>query len=306
MPAHSLRLSLAALFIPLALTGCGRLRGDNADAGATSTGSATLTSASTSSAASSNATSSTWAVKPRPASLTDPKPWANEAGRRGTCTFAGWSEKDGEKRSLFKIVLPPDHEVDGFQTWQFYYDASGKQIDSYPSATSPHFNDDAGIQDLGQRGNSIPKDVANVECEITRVTYKDGTVWWNENLMVSSNHRPQGGFSPAVLKDHTGEKIAVVGELDVKTMTVQLKNLGDRTTKRVRVGTLCWKEDDRDYDSDWADVAIPAGETRKVKVDINANDVVRCQLLETAVSSVEWSDDTVWTNRNLDTSQRPR
>ena len=122
---------------------------------------------------------------------------------------------------------------------------------------------DAG-QEPRQARDVMTKDVATVECEITRITYKDGTVWWNENLMVSSNRRPKGGFSPAVLKEHTGEKIAVVGELDVKTMTVELKNLGDRTTKRVRVDTLCWKKDDRDYDHDWADVAIPAGESRAV------------------------------------------
>lgn len=299
-----LALTLAALALP-ALAGCGRLRGTDADAGASASSASTTTTTSASATAGSGANASTWAVTPRPKSLTDPKPWANEAGRRGSCTFAGWSEKDGEKRSLFKIEMPPGHEVDGFQTWQFYYDAEGKQLSDYPSASSMHFNDDAGVQDLGSRGNSIPKDVATVECEITRITYKDGTVWWNENLMVSSNHRPKGGFSPAVLKEHTGEKIAVVGEFDVKTMTVELKNLGDRTTKRVRVDTLCWKKDDRDYDHDWADVAIPAGESRKVKVDINANDVVRCELLETAVSSVEWSDDTVWTNRNLDSYERP-
>jgi hypothetical protein len=300
--ATTLRL-LTLASLGLALTACGRLRGFGGDAGATTTTAASASASST--PTSPSRTTSTWAVNPRPSSAAAPRPWVDEAGRRGSCTFAGWTQKDGEKRSLFKIVLPPGHEVDGIQTWQFYYDAEGKQIHDYPSATSPRFGDD-GVQDLGSTGSSIPKETATVECEITRITYKDGTVWWNENLMVSSNKRPQGGFGPSVLKEHSGEKIAVVSELDPKSMTVGLKNLGDRTTKRVRIDTICWKKDDRDYDHDWSEVAIPAGETRTVKVGINANDVVRCELLETAVSSVEWADDTEWTNRNLDSYARPR
>jgi len=284
----------------LCIAGCAREKTSSGD-GAT----APSASASAASSAGGAAKAAFWSANPRPASTNDPKPWANEGGRQGKCTFTGWATVDGEKRSMFHVEGPPGREADTLQTWQYYYDADGKQLDEYPSATDAAMNDDAGVQSLGRAGASIKKEFATVECEVTSIHFKDGTSWWNENLMTGGLRRPRGGFSSAVLAEHTGERI-IVGAIDPQQKKVELKNVGDRTTRSVRVETICWKKDDRNGDRDTVDVAIPAGESRTAKLDLSSSALEGCELLEAAVSRVEYADDTVWTNRNLESNERPR
>lgn len=299
------RILVSLLVAVVSLTGCSRVRqlasGSSASAEPSSVASVTTTSATV------GTTSTLWSAAPKPAGTS--RPWANEGGRQGSCTFVGWKGAGDDRKSLFKLELPPGKKANHVQTWQFYYDATGKQIDEYPSATSPSSGDADGVQDLGQSGRSIKSTVDSVECEITKIGFTDGTYWWNENLMSSGLRRPKGGFPDSMLKEHTGERVAV-DAVDLKKSTVTVHNLTDRPMSRMDVELLCWTKDedgkdDTETTSDWIDLNLGPKATATAPIDIRSSKFDHCSLVEGTVSSVEYPDETVFINRNLRAGARP-
>lgn len=296
----TLRTAATATFLaaPLLLApACSRIR----DLGASGSASAS-SNVTTTSAASAATTNIGWSARPNPDG--SPRPWADEAGRQGKCIFTGWKGTGDDKKSMFRLELPPGKTAEHIQTWQFYYDASGKQLDEYPSATTPSFGDDAGVQDLGASGHRIKDEVDTVECEITEIRFKDGTAWWNKNLMASGLRRPKGGFPASMLRDHAGERVAVVS-VDPKNEKVTLKNLTDRPVHQVNVELICWKGKEHEYDDHWTDVVLAGNATITTKVEVRWSKLEGCDFIEGAVSRVEYADDSVFRNLNLEGSARP-
>lgn len=308
--ARLVGLASVAFFV-LTGTGCSRVRqlaSGRASASAEPSASVTVTGASVTTGATAGTTGGGWSAKPKFDGTN--RPWVDEGGRQGKCTFVGWRGTGEKRTSMFKLELPPGKKADHIQTWQFYYDAAGKQIDEYPSATNPENSaHDDGVQDLGETGSRIKSGVDSVECEITKIGYPDGTYWWNENLMASGMRRPKGGFPAAMLKDHAGEKVQVVS-VDVNKLKVTLKNLTDRPIRTVEVELLCWKKDDegkddKEWTSDSIDVDLGANATMTTDLEIRSSRFDHCRLTEGAVSEVRFADDTVFINRNLEASARP-
>lgn len=221
----------------------------------------------------------------------------NETTRGGaSCVFTKWGEDKGEKRAFFKLTLPPGREVSTLQTWEFYYDKDGKELSRYPHATFP---DKSGEQALGKSGDSLKKDIDSVECEITRITFKDGTKWFNANLKPSD--RPKGGAPQAELEKQTGEKV-LVEVLDPKTGHVKLKNVSDKDTKKVEVHIVYFKADgSHDYKTGYnVDAALKPGET--VERDIALGDKgapAGFTSAEGTAPSVQFADGSKWSNGNL-------
>lgn len=306
---HGIKLAslVGLVYLAAAGTGCSRVRQLASGTAAASAEPSSVASAS----ASTTTTSATvagggWSVKPKPDGTS--RPWVNEAGRQGKCTFVGWQGTGDERRSMFKLDMPAGKKANHVQTWQFYYDATGKQIDEYPSATNPSSGDDDGVQDLGERGRSIKSGVDSVECEITTIGFTDGTYWWNENL-VAGMRRPKGGFPDSMLKEHTGERVAV-DAVDLKKSTVTVRNLTDHPMSRIEVELLCWTKDedgkdDTETDSDWIDLNLGPKATSTAPIDIRSSKFDHCSRVEGTVSSIEYPDETVFINRNLKASSRP-
>ena len=304
---HGIRLAtLATLATLVAVTGTGCSRVRQLASGSSSASAEPNTSASATTAGAGSGGGAFWSAKAKPDGTS--RPWVNEGGRQGKCTFVGWRGTGDNRKSMFKLDLPAGKKADHVQTWQFYYDATGKQIDEYPSATDPTSGDD-GVQDLGQSGHSIKTGVDSVECEITQIGFTDGTYWWNENLMTSSMRRPKGGFPDSMLRDHVGEKVQVVS-IDADKLKVTLHNLTNRPVRSVDVELLCWKKDDEGKDDsvttdDTIDVELGPNATLTTDVEIRSSKFDHCKLTEGAVSEVTYADNTLFINRNLEASARP-
>lgn len=291
------RMLLTASCLALAcLTGCG---GEAASTTGTGSAQSVKSGAPSGSVAKSSApaTSNSAAPATKPASGHS---WnINEASRGGaSCVFSKWGEDNGKKRAYFKITTPPGKEVDNMQTWQFYYDKDGKLLDRYPHSTFP---DKSGEQALGQSGDSLKKDIDVVECEISRITFKDKTKWFNANLVPNTPDRPKGGYPQADLDKQTGEKVTVE-VLDAAKGRVKLKNVSDKPTKKVEVNLLYFKADGtHDYKTGYnIDAPLKPGET--VEKDIPLGDKGAPADFKTAdatAPTVEFDDGTKWSNRNL-------
>lgn len=299
-----------------ALTGC---EGDKSAGGATSakaegsaksTSGATASGKSTASAApsatasaapSATASASASAAAQAPTELTvltAKNPIDDEAGRKGECKFQKWEGAGKDKKAMFTIKVAG--EVETVQTWLFYYDKTGKYLDRYPHATFLQ----GDSQRLGQEGEKIHKDTDVVECEITRISYKDKTVWFNDNLVPNFPERPKGGIKPEELKEHAGQKVQI--EIaDTKTWKVKLKNTADKETKRVNVALVFYK----------ADGSSTSTVRKYLEVAIKPNEVVEKTLEDVAVPEgskqveatapeITFADNSKFTNRNLDSFYR--
>jgi hypothetical protein len=233
-------------------------------------------------------------------------PWINETGRGGAkCEFTKWGENGSKKKSaMFKLSGPPGKEVSNLQTWEFYYDKDGKQLDSYPHST--FIDADTPEQALGEAGDKIPKDTATAECEITRISFKDKTFWFNGNLVPLSHNRPKGGISADVLKASSGEKVTVE-VLDAKKGHVKLKNVSDKEVKSVEVDLIYFKEDGtHDYKTDFSvDAALKPGETAEKDVKLGDDKLPEFKSAEAYAPQVHFADDSSWENRNLSGFELP-
>lgn len=300
-----MRTSVLDLIVLSALTCCNHKPREGADGDARAAQPSASSSASPSAATPPSDETPLWTA----VSKIDPKtkaPWIDEAGRQGRCKFVKWDGSGKERKSIFELAAPPGKQAEGMQTWQFYYDKSGEQIDSYPSATSVSFNDDAHQQALGQSGDGIKKDVDTVECEITRITFADGTFWFNANLMKAGLSRPKGGFTHAQLLEHTGEKVAVT-VVDGNKGKVKLVNLTDAPVKSVRVDLFYSKPKGQgtQAESGFVDVAIDPKGTATAAIKVDGKRVAGFESVDGAASSVDFTDGTSFSNRNLDSYERP-
>jgi hypothetical protein len=234
--------------------------------------------------------------KPLPASVA-------EAGRRAKCTFAKWEGTGKDRKAMFKMEVPPGKEVDVVQTWLYYYDKSGKGIDRYPHSTSPQ----AELKALGEEGDDINPATDSVDCEITSIHYKDGTVWFNDNLETASSERPKGGFTDAQLKAMSGRKIQV-DVVDGKSGKVKLKNISDKEIKRAEVAVMAYaKEGGHVTWSDYIDLTLKPGETVEKEVNVHQGSAMpdSPKAIDAEAPEVTFADDTEWENKNLDASDRP-
>ncbi len=227
-------------------------------------------------------------------------PWINETGRGGAkCEFTKWGENyDKKKVAMFKLTMPPGKDVDSLQTWEFYYDKAGKQLDRYPHAT--FIDPEKPEQGLGESGDKIPKDTDVVECEVTRITFKDKSFWFNGNLVPNSADRPKGGFPDDVLKAESGEKVTVE-VLDPKKGHVKLKNVSDKEIKNVSVDLIYFKADGGHEDkSDYSvEVSLKPGDTVEKDVKLGDEKLPDFKSVEGYVPAVTFADDSMWENQNL-------
>jgi uncharacterized cupredoxin-like copper-binding protein len=235
-------------------------------------------------------------AKPAPTGKPD---FVNVDGRLGKCEFVGFEGTGKDRKAMFKITPPAGKEVETVQTWEFYYDKSGKFLKRYPASTFI----EAGPQKLGYTGDDIPKETDTVECELTTFWYKDKSVWFNENIVLDGEDRPKGGIPDAELKKHAGEKVEI--ELvDVKAGKVKLKNVADKPTKELDVNVLYRLADGKTkYESKSVDVEIAPGATVEQVVELKE---VPADLksAEAYAPWVKFADDTEFTNRNLSGSYR--
>jgi hypothetical protein len=310
----SLACALVGALSAASLVGC---EGDKSAGGATSakaegsakaTGAATGTatakasaSATASAAASATASASASAAAQAPTELTvltAKNPLDDEAGRKGECKFQKWEGAGKDKKAMFTIKVPGG-EVDTVQTWLFYYDKAGKYLDRYPHSTFLQ----GDSQRLGQEGDKIKKETDVVECEITRITYKDKSIWYNDNLVPNFPERPKGGLKPEELKEHAGQKVQI--EIaDTKTWKLKLKNTADKETKRVSVALVFYKADGNSSTvRKYLEVAIKPNEVLEKTLD----DVAvpeGSKMVEATAPEITFADNGKFTNRNLDSFYR--
>lgn len=227
------------------------------------------------------------------------KPFVTEAGRKGTCEFVAFEGEGEARKAMFKITVPADKEVGSVQTWQFYYDKTGKHLDRYPHATSV----EAGPQALGHEGESIPKDTDVVECEVTTIWYKDNTIWFNENLAPDDRDRPKGGVTEAELKASSGEKVEIE-IVDATAGKVKLKNVSDKPVKSLHVDVLYrLPEGKTTSKSDFVTVDIAPGATVEHVLKLT-DPPAAPESVEAYAPSVRFADDSSFSNRNLSSSYR--
>jgi hypothetical protein len=225
-----------------------------------------------------------------------PKPaFVTEAGTQGTCEFVEFEGTGSERKAMFKITPPPGKEVSTVQTWEFYYDESGKYLERYPHATFL----EGDRQALGYEGDQIPKDTAVVECVISRITFKDDTTWFNENLVPDDADRPMGGVPEADLQARSGEKVEVE-VVDAKAGKVKLKNVADKAVKSVSVDLLYRLPDGKTANrSDWFEVAIAPGATVEHDVKLGDQPVPEFKTVEGYAPRVRFEDGSEFSNANL-------
>jgi hypothetical protein len=241
-------------------------------------------------------------AKPKPKPVV-PKPFfVSVDGRQGKCEFLKY-EGDGKKRkAMFKITPPPGKEVSSVQTWEFYYDKSGKHLSRYPHATAIYGESQA----LGHEGDSIPKDTDVIECEVSRMNFKDETMWFNENLVPDSG-RPKGGVPDADLKAKSGEKVEVE-IVDGKAGKVKLKNVSDKPVKSADINLLYRMPKGAprktEYRSDWLrDTPIKPGAT--VEYTLKLKDAPsEFASVEGYAPTVRFEDSSEFNNPNLSSSYR--
>jgi hypothetical protein len=124
------------------------------------------------------------------------------------CAFARFEGEGKDRKTVFKLKNLGDRKAERAQSWLYYYDKADKQVRRYPHAFFTGL--EAGAteeQALGFSGESIPKETAAVECEVTEVTWSDKTKWANANLSSDAIDRPRGGFSHAQLMEREGEPV---------------------------------------------------------------------------------------------------
>lgn len=142
--------------------------------------------------------------------------------------------KDGEANDapLFALTNTSGKTVVVGQTWEFYYDASGKLLDRYPHSLSGSLSIAPGEtkeRRLGRDIKDLPKGTATIECEVTSASV-EGAPWNNENLNPWGKGRPRGGVDAATLAEHAGERV-IVDVYDLASFRVRLTNVTDRPVK---------------------------------------------------------------------------
>jgi len=227
-------------------------------------------------------------------------PAVDEAGRKGECKFSKYEGTGKDRKAMFTIKVADSRKVDSLQTWLFYYDKSGKYLERYPHATFPQ----GEMQGLGYDGDKIPKATDTIECEITRVTFEDKSVWFNENLVPNFPERPKGGFTADVLKAHSGEKVEVE-VLDPKKGKVKLTNVGDKETKEVEV-VLMYFDDKGDHQDRREDleIAIKPGASVEKEIKLGTEPLPAFKSVEGAAPEVEFADNSKFENENLGSTHR--
>jgi hypothetical protein len=232
-----------------------------------------------------------------------PKPaWVTEAGREVKCEFVEWKGAGKTRKAMFKMTPRSKKEISSVQTWEFYYDKSGKYLTNYPHATSI----DDGPQSLGADGDSIAKGTDAVECEVTRVTYKDGTRWFNANLINDDDPRPKGGVTDAYLKDHAGEKVEIE-VVDAKEGKLKLKNVSDKETKSIDIEIVYVLKDNKHETRDaWSTkLEIKPGKTVEHTIKLKTPPPEGFLSVDASAPYVLFADDTKFKNKNLNASERP-
>ncbi len=225
----------------------------------------------------------------------------NEAGRQGKCEFVRWDGTGKSRKAIFDLKGPLGKEIDSMQTWQFYYDKNGKEVDSYPFPATPGKEP----QPLGQVGDHIDASTDVVECEITNIQYKDHGFWMNGNLVPRNHERPKGGYTEADLKSHAGEKVEVE-ILDAKAGRVKLKNVCDKEVQHLEIDILYFKADgSHDYKNDYVDVSIKPGDSAEQQIHLAGEPIGAFTSAEGSVPEVRFDDHTEWKNRNLEAFERP-
>jgi hypothetical protein len=227
-------------------------------------------------------------------------PAVSEAGRKGECKFAQYQGAGKDRKAMFTIKIADTRKVDGYQTWLFYYDQSGKYLERYPHSTFPQ----GETQGLGYDGDKIPKGTETIECEITRVTFEDKTVWFNDNLVPNVPERPKGGFGADVLKAKSGEKVEVE-VLDPKKGKVKLTNIGDKDTKEIEV-VLMYFDDKGDHQDRREDLelVIKPGASVEQEIKLGAEPLPAFKSAEGAAPEVEFADGSKFENENLSSTYR--
>jgi hypothetical protein len=215
-----------------------------------------------------------------------------------------WGSDQGKRRAVFKLTMPVgrEDESDNIQTWQFYYDKDGKELERYPHAL--FFEKAKPEQALGESGDRIPKGTASVECEVSRISFRNKTFWFNANLEQNMNKRPRGGYTN--LAELTGERLHV-DVIDAKKAHVRLRNVSQREIKKADIELIYFKADgDHDTKLTWnVEVALKPGAT--AERDLAVTDApAEFKSIEGSAPKVVFSDDSEWENRNLSGYALPR
>lgn len=227
-------------------------------------------------------------------------PSVTEAGRKGECRFVAWQGAGKDRKATFAIKVGDQRKAGSVQTWLFYYDKTGKYLERYPHATFP--NDEP--QALGYDGDKIPKGTETVECELTRISFDDGSTWFNENLYPSGEERPKGGFDTAYLAAHAGERLEVE-VLDAKQGKVKLTNVAGKAIKGADVRILYFDDKgELEARGGHVDIALEPGGTAEHKVDLGTEPLKAFKSAEAVAPRVTFADGSEFQNRNLDSSYR--
>jgi hypothetical protein len=282
--------SIRCVWIGLAMFACAACNKETPKTGAESTEPSAKTKSKGSGSASSTAK--------KPAS---DRPWVDEAGRQAKCEFVKWEGAGKDRKAMFQITPVSKKKISSVQTWEFYYDKSGKYLDRYPHATSVEKEPQA----LGADGNDIKAGTDTVECEVTRITYEDETRWFNANLIPDDTNRPKGGVTDDFLKEHSGEKVEIE-VVDAKKGKLKLHNISDKETKRISIELVYVKKEGHETREAYStELAIKPGKTKEYTMELDKPPPDDFKSADASAPTVVFDDDTTFLNLNLRSFERP-
>ena len=235
-------------------------------------------------------------------------PSVNEAGRMVDMAFARpGPEKD--IAPLFTLTNRSGKKIRVNQTWLFYFDAAGKQLDRYPSSLGGSLVLEPGESKetrLGPASKDQKPGTVGFEGEVTSAYFGDEP-WFNENLI---EDRPKGGHSPDELTAMAGERV-VVDVYGLHAYKVRLTNITDRPVKELSVTFLYFDAKGRVDKGVWASfqkVPLKPGEsldvTLKPSFDKDKAPPPKAVSVVAYASRVEFSEGPTFHNKNLDSEAR--
>lgn len=236
-------------------------------------------------------------------------PIDDEAGRKVESKFVKMQGSGDDAEPVFALTNKTGKKMKSAQTWVFYYDKDGKYLDRYPHAIIESLEDGKTVERaLGQKKGKMKKETATYELEVSRVTFEDDTVWYNDDLVPNFPSRPKGGVPADELSAHTGEKVTVdVYALDAPK--VRLKNESDKEVKDCGVQLFYWDGKEKRYLTRevgmLSDMGLKPGESRDFTLEINDFKVPpEAKIVAGTVPNVTFADGTKFTNRKLESFDR--
>lgn len=210
---------------------------------------------------------------------------------------------------FFKLTNTSGKTVRVNQTWLFYYDASGKQLERYPHSLSGSLTLAPGESKeyrLGQDIASLKPGTTTYEGEVTSAYFGDEP-WFNANLV---DERPQGGLPADALVARSGERV-IVDVYSLTTYKVRLTNVTDKPVTEEQITLLYYNPKGQTEKRVWTsllETALQPGQsadvTLKPSFTTDAKPPPKAVSVVGFAWRVDFADSTYFTNENLDSEAR--